>query len=151
MHWAASNGNIRRPSSYQNCSPGTHPTQPMRLPTPARSRCTYPRCTASEAQHWWKSSGPDNAASFLASNQSLRLLLHTIAACLMHRHIAQQPAGNVRTHTLSLSPSHSLESHSCRPLRSPVHSFRTRYLGGATHVSLAFTRHSDLQGTTGVP
>lgn len=39
-HFTAHIGNIRRPSSYHNCSPGTHPTQPTRLPTSARSRCT---------------------------------------------------------------------------------------------------------------
>lgn len=50
MHFTAHIGNIRRPSSYHNCSPGTHPTQPMRLPTPARSECTHPCRTANAAQ-----------------------------------------------------------------------------------------------------
>lgn len=50
MHFTANKGNITRPSSYQSCSPGAKRTQPMRLPTPAHSRCTYPRCTAKAAQ-----------------------------------------------------------------------------------------------------
>lgn len=45
MHFTTSKGNIRRPSSYHSCLPGTHPTQPMHQPTPARNRCTHPRCT----------------------------------------------------------------------------------------------------------
>ena len=140
MHFTAGKGNIRRPSSYHRCSPGTHPSQPMRLPSSARSRCIYPsvlhcepgtsRCK-SAAQHSTAQHSSDMAQSSHGAN------------CSLHPAMPQPSAASRRC-------PHSL-SRSYRPLRSPIRSCHSRYLGGATPVRLAFTRQSDLQGTPGVP
>jgi hypothetical protein len=64
------------------------------------------------------------------------------ANCSLHPAAPQPSATNRRNRRCP----HSRYLSSHRPLRSPIRSFHSRYLGGATPVSLAFTRQSDLQG-----
>ena len=140
MHFTTSNGNIRRPSSYPNCSPGTLPTQPMHLPTSARSRCIYPRCTQQNAA---QVGVKDRSAAHFRTVRSSRST--QIAACILQRHSLQQPKGATGDARILFIFLH------IGPCGAPFALFHSRYLGGATPVSLAFTRQCDLQGTARCP
>jgi hypothetical protein len=136
MHLTANKGNIRRPSSYHKCSPGTHPTQPMRLPTPARSRRTYPRCTAKAAQ--------------VGERVQHSTLLDDHPIFTKHANCSLQPAlprptehaGDIRILSI-FAPSALVDHHSLFPLSISW--------WGEPLSTYLFTRQSDLQGTARCP
>ena len=78
---------------------------------------------------------------------------HTFGQSNLHATRKLQPAAPQpsATNRRNRRCPHSLYLSSHRPLRSPIRSFHSRYLGGATPVSLAFTRQSDLQGVARCP
>lgn len=132
MHFTAHIGNIRRPSSYHNCSPGTHPTQPMRLPTPGRSECTYPCRTANAAQVGERAQR--STALFWTSIQSLHIARRLQpAACSLHRRDQQA----ISAFPLSLLISALAEPHSLFP-------FSISWWGSPLS-AWPFTRQSDPQ------
>jgi hypothetical protein len=136
MHFTADKGNIRRPSSYHNCSPGTHTTQPMRLPTPARSRCTYPRCTANEAQ--------------VGERAQHSTLLDDHPIFTKHANCSLQPASPRPTGHAGDVRIPSISAH-IGPCGAPFALSILDILVGRPLSAWPFTRQSDLQGTARCP
>jgi hypothetical protein len=123
----------------------------MRPPTTARSRCAacrYPCCTANRAQgcesckryeRAERSTAPASPSRTLApifTQRKLQMQPH------QRSHQDSEPAGDIRILSIALI-SALAEPHSLL-----IFSISG---GGATPVSLAFTRQRDLQGTPGVP
>ncbi|KAJ4986816.1 hypothetical protein SVAN01_07743 [Stagonosporopsis vannaccii] len=136
MLLSASNGNIRSPSSYHSCSPGTHPT--------ARRQCTRPPRPAVEAnirvalrtKHKAGGGGGQHSTSAV-QEPSPHAASRASSTQTANRNLPHAPSIAAALSSHRRCP-HTL-SHPYRPLRSPVRAFRTRYLGGATPVCLAFT------------
>ncbi|KAF2626487.1 hypothetical protein BU25DRAFT_100347 [Macroventuria anomochaeta] len=94
------------------------------------SQCTYPPRPAVFALHSNEAQVGERAQhSTIADNRPI---------FTQHANCRPQPASPQPSATNGRCP-YSLYLSSYRPLRSPIRSFHSRYLGGATPVSLAFT------------
>jgi len=95
----------------------------MRLPTLARSECTYP-CRIANTSRWTSAAQHNN----LLDDHHL----FTKHANCSLQHASPRPTANRPRRRCP----HSLYLCSHRSLRSPIRSFRSRYLGGATACQL---------------
>lgn len=121
----------------------------MRLPTTARKRCNacrYPCCTANEAQDC------ESMKERSAAQHSTLHSTNTSRTLAQFSHCANY---NMQPHQLSNQHQQAISafSLSCsyRPLRSPIRSFHSRYLGGATPVCLALHKAEGSPGYARCP